>query len=85
MTWARVVSALRRVAMGSRSPARFLSAATRSPHGPAQSTAPKSKPVGSHGVDLRARAERLHNRNRAAARRYLATHAALIKEASYDH
>jgi len=29
------------------------------------------------GVDLRARAERLHNRNRAAARRYLRTHAAL--------
>ena len=39
---------------------------------------------GSHGVDLRARAERLHNRNRAAARRYLRTHAALSRGSSYD-
>ena len=85
MIWARVVSAVRRVVSGSASPARFLSAATGSPHGPAQSTTPKSKPVGSHGVDLRARAERLHNRNRAAARRYLRTHAALSKAASYDY
>ena len=84
MIWGRVVSALRPVAMGFRSPARFLSAATRSPHGPAQSTAPKSRPGGLDGVDLRARAERLHNRNRAAAKRYLRTHAALSREASYD-
>ena len=79
MTWARVVSALHRVVSGSRSPDRFLSAATPSPHGPAQSTAPKSNPAGVSGVDLRARAERLHNRNRAAARRYLRTHAALSR------
>ena len=84
MRWARVVSAVRRVVSGSASPARFLSAATRSPHGPAQSTAPKSRQNGSHGVDLRARAERLHNRNRAAARRYLRTHAALSKGNCYD-
>ena len=84
MTWARVVSALRRVVSGSASPARFLSAATRSRHGPAHSTAPKSRPAGSHGVDLRARAERIHNRNRAAARRYLRTHAALSKGNCYE-
>ena len=84
MTWARAVSALRRAATAFLSPARFLSAATRSPHGPAPHTALKSKPGGSHGVDLRARAERLHNRNRAAARRYLRTHAALSKEAFYE-
>ena len=85
MRWGRVVSALRRVVSGSPSPARFLSVVTRSPHGRAQSTAPKSKPVGLDGVDLRARAERLHNRNRAAAKRYLATHAALSKGNCYDH
>ena len=85
MTWGRVVSALHRVVSGSRSPDRFLSAATRSRHGPAHSTAPKSSPSGLHGVDLRARAERLHNRNRAAARRYLMTHAALSKGNCYDH
>ena len=79
MRWARVVSAVRRVVSGSASPARFLSVATHSPHGRAQSTAQKSRQNGSHGVDLRARAERLHNRNRAAARRYLRTHAALSR------
>ena len=84
MTWARVVSAVRRVVSGSASPARFLSAVTRLRHGPAHSTAPKSRPVGWHGVDLRARAERLHNRNRAAARRYLRTHAALSRGNCYD-
>jgi len=83
--WARVVSALRRAATDFLSPARFLSDATISRHGRAQSTAPNSKPGGSHGVDLRARAERLHNRNRAAARRYLRTHAALSREAFYEH
>ena len=84
MIWARVVSALRRVVSGSAIPGGFLSGGTHSPHGRAQSTAPKSKPVGSRGVDLRARAERLHNRNRAAARRYLMTHAALSKGNCYE-
>ena len=85
MIWARVVSAVRRVVSGSASPGGFVSVVTRSPHGPAQSTASKSRQNGSHGVDLRARAERLHNRNRAAARRYLRTHEALSKGNCYDH
>jgi len=85
LIWARVVSALRRAATDFLSPGRFQSAATISRHGRAKSTAAKSRPGGSHGVDLRARAERLHNRNRAAARRYLRTHAVLSKGKCYDH
>jgi len=77
MIWDRARYALRRVATVFRSRDRDQSAARDGGHGPVFATVRKSKPAGVRTPDLTARAHRLHNRNKAAAERYLRTHAAL--------
>ena len=84
MTWGRAKFAVNRVAMAFLSRGRAANAAQDGEHGPVFSTVRKSNANGKSTPDLTARALRLHNRNRAAARRYLATHAALSREASYE-
>lgn len=50
------------------------------PYGPVPRIANGQSNVGGRSIDLTARAMSLHNRNRAGAMRYLATHQALAKE-----
>jgi hypothetical protein len=82
--WGRAASAGSRARVGFRSLARFLSDESEATSGPAPITSPKSKPSGGPCIDLTARAMSLHNRNRAAARRYLERHARLIREIYSD-
>ena len=84
MIWGRAKFAMHRVASAFRSRGRAANAAQDGEHGPVFSTVRKSSANGKSTPDLKARALRLHNRNREAARRYLRAHAALSREASYE-
>jgi hypothetical protein len=84
MTWGHASDAGNRARGAFRSLARFLSASDGDTDGPAQITAPKSRTNGARHFDLTARAMSLHNRNRAAAKRYLETHDRLRREVYSD-
>ena len=84
MIWGRAKYVGSRVAMAFLNRGRTANADKAGGHGPVFSTVRKSKPAGAHTPDLTARALRLHNRNRAAARQYLRTHAALSKGNCYE-
>jgi hypothetical protein len=83
--WGRVASAIRRALGALVSRASDQSARARATHGPAQITAPRSSANGPKPSDLPVliarRGQRLHNRNRAAARRFEEIHKALCFEA----
>lgn len=87
MTWSRssigaLLARLRAAASGVRAGSKPgpASSATQSAgiSGPALHTSPASAPAGKPQPDLRARAERLCNRNRRLVDRYLETHRVLM-------
>ena len=84
MIWGRAKFAVNRVAMAFRNRGRAANGAQDGGHGPVFSTVRKSNANGKSTPDLTARALRLHNRNREAARRYLRAHAALSRGVSYE-
>ena len=84
MIWGRAKFAVNRVASAFLSRGRAANGAQAGAHGPVFSTVRKSNANGKSTPDLTARALRLHNRNREAARRYLRAHAALSRGVSYE-
>ena len=60
-------------------PGRYQASPSAATCGHAQDADPPQKPVGRPQIDLTFRAMSLHNRDRSAARRYLALHQTLAK------
>ena len=77
--WGRATSAALRAIADFLSRAGTPTANGRAQPGHAPITSPKSKPAGVPDIDLTARAVCLHNRDRAAANRYLRRHAVLSR------